>query len=134
MARYPIRNHQPTSQHSVPSPMMAHQVAGGGHPPPSLMSLGHLPPSQPMDRKDYYDSYTRYFCYNSHFIHVYVLSRKFIDLFYVDLIPFSEQLLTSKCHEQRLILLCKQVYKSDLSTCYARVSSLLLKLNVVLIL
>lgn len=63
LPRYPIRNQ---SQHNIP-PLMPHLVTGG-HPPPPLMSLG--PP--PTDRKDYYDSYNRYFRINSIFIHVHV--------------------------------------------------------------
>lgn len=63
LPRYPIGRNQP-SQHNIP-PLMSHLVTGG-HPPP-LMSLG--PP--PTDRKDYYDSYNRYFRLNSIFIHVH---------------------------------------------------------------
>lgn len=64
LPRYPIRSQPP--QHNI-SPMMPHLVTGG-HPPPPLMSLG--PP--PTDRKDYYDSYNRYFRLNSILIHVHV--------------------------------------------------------------
>lgn len=47
--------------------MMPHLVTGGHPPPPLIGSLG--PP--PTDRKDYYDSYNRYFRINSTFIHVH---------------------------------------------------------------
>lgn len=60
--RYPVRNQ--AAQHNIP-PLLPHLVTGN-HPPP-LMSLG--PP--PTDRKDYYDSYNRYFRLNSTLIHVH---------------------------------------------------------------
>lgn len=71
LPRYPIRNQ--SSQHNIP-PLMPHLVTGG-HPPPPLMSLG--PP--PTDRKDYYDSYNRYFRLNSIFIHVHVKQTVYQD-------------------------------------------------------
>lgn len=71
MPRYPIRNQ--SSQHNIP-PLMPHLVTGG-HPPPPLMSLG--PPAT--DRKDYYDSYNRYFRLNSIFIHVHVKQTVYQD-------------------------------------------------------
>ena len=58
--RYPPRNQV---QHNVP-PMMP-PIGAGGHPP--ILPMGHLPP----ERKDYYDSYNRYFRPNSYLIHVH---------------------------------------------------------------
>ena len=72
--RYPPRNHP--SQHNIP-PLLPHLVPGGGgaHQPPPLMSLGPPPP----DRKDYYDSYNRYFRYNSTLICVPFTNRLLIE-------------------------------------------------------
>lgn len=63
LPRYPARN--PPPQHNIP-PLLPH-LGAGSHPPP-LMSLG--PP--PLDRKDYYDSYNRYFCLISYLIQIHV--------------------------------------------------------------
>lgn len=67
-ARYPSRNH--SSQHNIP-PLLPHLAPVSAGPPP-LMSLGA---SQP-DRKDYYDSYNRYFRHNSTLICVHIETKK----------------------------------------------------------
>lgn len=70
--RYPPRNQ---AQHNAPS--MMPPIAAGGHPP--IMPMGHPPP----DRKDYYDSYNRYFRPNSSLIHVHAKQTVYIEIRYV---------------------------------------------------
>lgn len=95
LPRYPIRN-QP-SQHNIP-PLMPHLVTGG-HPPPPLMSLG--PP--PTDRKDYYDSYNRYFRLNSIFIHVHAKQT-----------TYRHTYITSLLKQKDSGIMTDKLYKSDI--------------------
>lgn len=97
---------------------MPHLVTGG-HPPPPLMSLG---PS-PTDRKDYYDSYNRYFRLNSIFIHVYHVMQMIyrhvyatslhkqksfepmaVELYKSDMVYKSNCLVSEKCRRTEAIL------------------------------
>jgi hypothetical protein len=77
---------------------MPHLVTGG-HPPPPLMSLG---PS-PTDRKDYYDSYNRYFRLNSIFIHVHYAMQIYRHVYAISL-------LKQKDSETMAV----ELYKSDM--------------------
>lgn len=77
---------------------MPHLVTGG-HPPP-LMSLG--PP--PTDRKDYYDSYNRYFRLNSIFIYVHAKQTIYRHTYTTSLVKHKDaEIMTDKLYKSDIV-------------------------------